>query len=154
MMSCRILVPLNGMLVGFADELTAPVFLAWITLRTPLLLKTVGKTSRYAGLDEGPENGSDIPSGHPWSMSVGIAHMILIWRSIFRIRVYNGILRSWLFQVVKCGKLDKAVKLLTSSSHLWWYVSFEGNYFSNEAWSFQKTACAGQNNDLTEMFMS
>lgn len=59
----------------------------------PLLLKTVGKTSRDAGLDERPENGSDIPTGHPRSMSVGIGYMSLIWRGIFRTRVYNGILK-------------------------------------------------------------
>lgn len=56
--------------------------------------------------------------------------------------------------IIKCGKQEKVVKLLTSSSHLWQYVSFEGNYFSNKAWSFLKTACAGQNNDLPEMLMS
>lgn len=59
----------------------------------PLLLKTAGKTSRYAGLDERPENGSDIPTGHDMNMSVGTGYMSLIWRIIFRTHVYNGILK-------------------------------------------------------------
>lgn len=59
----------------------------------PLLLKTAGKTSRDAGLDERPENGSDIPTGHPQNMSVSIGYMSLIWGIIFRTHVYNGILK-------------------------------------------------------------